>query len=727
MKIKFITSAILFCISQLLFSQNTFRAVVKDKETKETLPGASVYIRPLKIGGSTNMDGQIVLQNIPSGTQSLVFSMVGYTERKLQLTFPLPKDSLYTVLLEVSASELDEVIVSSTRSSRTIDNIPTRIETIASGELAEKAVMQPGNIKMLLTESTGIQVQQTSQVSGSASIRIQGLDGKYTQLLQDGFPLYSGYAEGLSILQVPPLNLKRVEVVKGSSSTLYGGGAIAGLVNLITKEPEEKREISTLFNSNTSSALDMSAYYAERYGKTGLTFYTAGNLQKAYDPNDDGLSDIPRFKRLTVNPNFFYYFDRNTMLNVGLNVGLETRKGGDMQVIKGNTDADHVYYEQDKTNRYSATAKFTKTFDDKSVLTIKGSGGSFKRLIEQNDYRFDGAQLSGFAEASYFLPRERTDWVFGLNASTDDFSQSGDVPATEKLDYTNSVIGLFAQNTWNISPKLIAETGVRFDYTNHKDFFALPRLSLLYKINSHWSSRIGGGLGYKMPSIFSEDSEEKAFRNILPLDFDRLKPERSYGINADVDYKTVIFDDLSFSINQMFFYTIIQKPLVLNEVGGTDYYAFANADGRIDTRGFETNVKLRYDDFSCFLGYTFTDAVRKFDGASTINPLTARHRINANVMYEIEDKLRLSYELFYVGPQKLSTGERVRGYWIMGASAEYAVLDFLSLFVNFENFTDTRQSRWGAMYTGSIRNPQFAEIYAPTDGFIANAGFRLRF
>ncbi|MDR2916119.1 MAG: TonB-dependent receptor [Tannerella sp.] len=730
MKFRFtlIISVALLCPSQTLFAQNIFRVTVKDKETQEPLPGVSVYIRPAMIGNTTDTDGQVAIQNIPQGTQTLVFSMIGYAEQKLQLTFPLQKDSIYSISLESSTLELDEVtIVSSTRSSRNISNIPTRIETIASGELEEKAVMQPGNIKMLLTESTGIQVQQTSQVSGSASIRIQGLDGKYTQLLQDGFPLYSGYAEGLSILQVPPLNLKRVEVVKGSSSTLYGGGAIAGLVNLITKEPEDKREISTLFNTNTSSALDLSAYYSEKFGKTGLTFYTAGNLQKVYDANNDDLSDIPHFKRLTINPNFFYYFDKNTTLNVALNAGLEMREGGDMQVVKGNTDFEHVYYEQDNSNRYSATAKFGKTFADKSVLTIKSSGGYFKRLIEQNDYDFDGAQLSGFGEASYFIPKEKMDWVFGLNAITDDFSQSGNIPATGKLDYTNSVIGLFAQNTWNISQKFIAENGLRFDYTNHNDFFVLPRLSLLYKINSNWSSRIGGGLGYKMPTIFSEDSEEKAFRNILPLDFDMLKPERSYGINADVNYKTVLFNELSFSINQMLFYTIIQKPLILNEVENTAYYAFTNTDGRIDTKGFETNVKLRYDEISCYLGYTFTDAVRKFDGTNTVNPLTAKHRINANVMYEIEDKLRLSYELFYVSPQHLSTGGKTCDYWIMGASAEYSVFEFFSLFVNFENFTDTRQSRWGAMYTGNIRNPQFAEIYAPTDGFIANAGFRLRF
>jgi outer membrane receptor for ferrienterochelin and colicins len=126
-------------------------------------------------------------------------------------------------------------VVSATRSSRTIANIPTRVEVISGEELDEKSNMKPGDIRMVLAESTGIQTQQTSATSGNSSIRIQGLDGKYTQIIRDGFPLYSGFSGGLGLLQVAPLDLKQVEVIKGSSSTLYGGGAIAGLVNLVSK------------------------------------------------------------------------------------------------------------------------------------------------------------------------------------------------------------------------------------------------------------------------------------------------------------------------------------------------------------------------------------------------------------------------------------------------------------------------------------------------------------
>jgi outer membrane receptor for ferrienterochelin and colicins len=140
--------------------------------------------------------------------------------------------------------ELEEVVIGATRSSRTIANIPTRLEVIAGEEIDEKGNMKPGDIRMILAESTGIQTQQTSATSGNASIRIQGLDGKYTQIIRDGFPLYSGFSGGLGLLQIAPLDLKQVEVIKGSSSTLYGGGAIAGLVNLVSKVPTDERQLN---------------------------------------------------------------------------------------------------------------------------------------------------------------------------------------------------------------------------------------------------------------------------------------------------------------------------------------------------------------------------------------------------------------------------------------------------------------------------------------------------
>jgi iron complex outermembrane receptor protein len=716
--------SILFLIicSTNLFAQNTFKAIIKNEKTKETLNSVFVFVVNSQNSSTSDEFGFVTIENIPNGKQTLVFTLIDY--RKKERTFQFPQNETIEIFLEPTAEELEEVkITSTTRSSRTIKNIPTRIEVIAAGELEEKSSMQPGNIKMLLTESTGIQTQQTSQVSGSASIRIQGLDGKYTQLLQDGFPLYSGFASGLSILQIPPLNLKRVEVIKGSTSTLYGGGAIAGLINLISKEPTEKREISFLANTNQTQAFDFSSFYAEKYKKTGLTIYASNNSQKAYDTNNDGFSDIPKFNRLTFSPKFFYYPNQKTTFSLGLNTSFEKRIGGDIKVINGNADAIHTFFEQNNSNRYSTQAKFEKIFDNKNILTIKNSIGYFNRQIERQSYNFEGKQIATFTEVNYLIPNEKSEWNLGTNLVSDNFKQNNLV--ADKLDYSNSAFGFFAQNNLNVSEKFIVESGLRLDFTNRNTIFILPRVSLLYKISEELTSRLGGGLGYKAPTIFSEETEEKAFQNISSLDFSKVYSEKSLGLNTDINYKTNLFDELKLVINQMFFYTVIKNPLVLNPVPFSASFAFENANGNTETKGFETNVKLRFEDISCYIGYTFIDAKRNFNNISVINPLTAKHRINANLMYEWEEKLRIAYELFYVGNQYLISNEKVNDYWVMGVSGEYKFNHF-SLFLNLENFLDSRQSRYENMYSGTIQSPQFREVYTPTDGFILNGGIKIR-
>lgn len=706
----------------IAFSQNNYKAIIKDKQSKESLVGATAILMGTSNGGAADVNGLVSITNIPDGKQVIKFAFVGYQNRIDTIYFPLKNDSTYEVYLSPAGEALDEVMVSSTRSSRSIDDIPTRIETVSGEELEEKAVSQPGNIKMILTESTGIQTQQTSQVSASSGIRIQGLDGKYTQLLQDGFPLYSGFSSGLSILQIPPLNLKRVEVIKGSASTLYGGGAIAGLINLITKEPTEKREISVLVNASQSKALDISTFYSQKFKKTGITLYAAGNSQKAYDPNADGFSDVPKFTRYTINPKFFYYPNKTSTISLGLNGIVEQRIGGDMKVINKGADSVHTFFERNNSQRFSSQLKYEKIFADKSVLTVKNSVGYFNRTIQRPTFSFNGLQYSSYSELNYLIPKDKSEWNIGANYITDDFRQLD--KDTNKLSYYNAIGGVFVQNNFKANEKLFIESGIRLDYTNRNNFFILPRVSLMYKITSKLTSRIGGGMGYKPPTVFSEDAEAKAFQNILPLNYGKISPDKSYGANGDINYKTMLSEDLFFSFNQLFFYTIVQNPLVLTTSQTGSSFEFLNANGNIITKGFESNVKIRYDDFSCFIGYTYIDAVRNFNNVTITNPLTAKSRLNANIMYELNEKLRIAYEIFYVDPQYLSSGEKTRSYWVMGISAEKKFKHF-SLFINLENFLDARQSRWETMYSGTIQNPQFREVYTQTDGFIFNGGFKL--
>lgn len=253
----------------------------------------------------------------------------------------------------------------------------------------------------------------------------------------------------------------------------------------------------------------------------------------------------------------------------------------------------------------------------------------------------------------------------------------------------------------------------------------LPRVSALYKWSSHLTTRIGGGLGYKAPTPFTEEAEERGFQNIRPVNVAAIRNETSVGGNVDINYRARLFDAVSLSFNQLFFYTRLDNPLVLDTQAGSDgTYSFYSANGYLDSKGFETNLKLTYDELAFYLGYTYIDAQTHYAGINRRNPFTSKSRLYSTLMYEIENKLRVGYELFYVGQQTIRNGDVKPGYWVMGVSVERKWKHF-SLFLNTENFTDVRQSRFEPAYTGSLQNPQFADIWAPTDGFIYNGGFKL--
>lgn len=723
MKIKII---LLLCVAfniNTVFGQNSFKAIIKDNDTKGPLIGATALLKGTTIGGTADLNGLVTITDIPNGQNIIEFRYIGYETHIDTFNFPLTSTKPITIFLNSNAAELEGVVITSTRSSRTIEEIPTRVELIAGEELEEKSNMEAGNITMLLSESTGIQVQQTSAISGNASIRIQGLDGRYTQILKDGFPIYSGAASGLGLLQTPPLDLKRVEVIKGSASTLFGGGAIAGLINLISKTPTEERNLLFHLDANSGKGFDLNGFYSKRSEKVGTTIFASHNRSWAYDPAEIGLSAIPQYDRYVFNPKLFLYFNEQTKLNFAVNSTIENRLGGDMAFIEGKGDSIRSYFEENNTQRYSTQLTFDHKFNENSFFQFKNSFSYYNRAISVPGYTFEGTQKATFSEASYSNNKEKSEWIIGLNLWTDDFTENK-IDTFQTRSYDLTTFGAFAQNSWKTTDWLNLETGLRTDYVFDYGLVILPRASALFKISNKLSSRIGGGFGYKTPTIFTEESERLQFQNILPINNEVNELERSYGGNFDVNYSTIIQEKVSFSINQLFFYTYLDNPLLL-EQQPSGLYQFINADGHIDSRGTETNIKMTYDDFNLFLGYTYTDARLTKNGVTSDAPLTPKHRINSVLFYEVEEKWKIGIEAYYFSPQKLSDGTNGQQYTICGLMIEKLFENF-SVYLNFENFLDVRQTKFDKIYTGTITNPVFSDIYAPLDGFIINGGVKFK-
>jgi outer membrane receptor for ferrienterochelin and colicins len=709
------------CLSLTGTAQHILTIRIKDARTKEPLPGATIRLSGMSptladSAGTTRITG------IPNGRHILRTGHVGYRSGSQTIDLPAPGDTL-TILLEPAEKEMGEVVVSSTRSSRTLRNIPTRVEVINGEELEEKGNMRPGDIRMMLNETTGIQTQQVSATSANSSIRIQGLDGRYTQILKDGFPLYAGFSGGLGLLQTPPLDLRQVEIIKGASSTLYGGGAIAGLVNLISKTPGPDRELRGLINGTSAGGLDINGYYGRQFGKAGITIYASQNSSRAYAPGNTIFTAIPRTRRNVVEPRLFLDLSPRTRLVAGISATWENRLGGDIMYLDGKGDSTHSYYERNKSSRISTQLSLDHRWSDRSSLTIKNAYNHFDRTITIPGYVFDGSQSSTYSEAAWHYKSEASDWIAGINLYTDDFREHprDNFPIRS---YTQTSTGVFLQNTWKANSWLQTETGLRGDYIAHYGWAILPRISALFQLAPNLTSRLGGGLGYKTPTIFTEETERIQLQNVLPVSPDSNRLERSYGLNLDFNYRLRISDKSSINFNQLFFFTRINHPLELSNGNPTAYH-LVNGPGYIDSKGLETNIKFSYDDFRWYIGYTYTDAHLKEGGRIRENPLTVRNRLNNILMYEIEDKFKIGFEAYYYSWQDLTDGTRGKPYWTFGLMGE-KIWEHFSLFINFENFTNTRQTRFDTIYTGTVTHPVFRDIYAPLDGIVVNGGIKLK-
>jgi len=331
-----------------------------------------------------------------------------------------------------------------------------------------------------------------------------------------------------------------------------------------------------------------------------------------------------------------------------------------------------------------------------------------------------------FTDLSYIFYKQKHTMIGGANIVFDKFKQVN----TDSLNSQSFTTGGYFQDTWDVTDRIKIESGVRIDNVNYKNInysktlaFVLPRMSLLFKLSDKITSRIGGGLGYKIPTIFTEQTESMQYQNVLALH--NVTAEKSIGGTADINYKTNVMDGLLFSINEMFFYTNINKPLVLQAGNGGNYF-FSNATKPVTSNGFETNIKFIYKDvLKFFVGHTFTNANAKYLPGDQFIRLLPKHKLNLALMYEKEDDFKLGLESYFTGRQHLSNGTTTPSFWEFGFMAQ-KTFNAISLYVNFENFTDERQSKYKTVVNPPHNKPVFDEIWNHTEGFVWNGGVKIK-
>lgn len=719
------TIALLFAVAlaaQAPPAQSALRVTVRDQETKEPVAGATLSVKGSEVSAQTGADGAAVLAGAPGGEQTVVVFSASYETKEFRVTFPPAAAPGEAVVFIKVTNDFGDVTVTTTRTGREIDDVPTRVEAIDEEEIDEKSSMRPSNVSMVLNESTGIKVQQTSATTNTQSVRIQGLGGRYTQILKDGFPVYGGFSGSLSLLDILPLDLKQVEIIKGPAATFYGGGAIAGVVNFVSREPGDEPATNLIFNQTSAGGTDFSVFDSRKFKRLGYTLLGSANLQREYDADGDDFTELPRARSFTLGPRLFFYPGGRTRLVFGHSTTYQDRRGGDLPVIRGRADALHRYSERNTSLRNVTTFQLERELSGGRRLVARQSVALFDRDTRTPGYAFGGRQLNSYTDVSYLLPAGRHALVLGANLFYDRFREDRNGLAAAPRDEARAGLGAYAQDSFEVTRRLSLEAGFRLDASRRYGLFALPRVSALYRFGERLTSRLGFGLGYKTPSVFTEEAETLLFRNVLPVG-NALKAERSRGATLDFNYRGAA-GRLTYSLNQMFFYTEIVDPLVLAaRAGGA--FAFANAPRPVRSAGFETNARLTYGLAKLFAGYTFTRARAEYLAGDRTLPLTPAGRMNSALLFEKEGGFKAGVEAYYTSAQTLTDRTRARPYWVAGLFGEKSFGKY-SLFFNAENVTDTRQGRFGPVVLPPRQSPTFAEIYTHTEGRVFNGGIKVR-
>jgi outer membrane receptor for ferrienterochelin and colicins len=328
------------------------------------------------------------------------------------------------------------------------------------------------------------------------------------------------------------------------------------------------------------------------------------------------------------------------------------------------------------------------------------------------------------------INKEKQNINIGLNALADKFTEDNLINQPLRNQEFNT-LGLYVNHLWDVTDKFALESGLRTDKVeastlnteNGGQSFVLPKISALYKMTPELSIRLGGGMGYRMPSLFSEEAEPYGYKNVQAVNFENLVAEESYGTNIDFKYQSTFgTDNVLLSLNQMFFFNVIDNPITLNE-NTPNNRVYEQKNDSLLSKGYESQIKLTVDKFTWFFGYTYTDAY--LENGTDKNPLTLtpKHSIKGDLLFVVDNKWRIGWDYDYKYGQFLNNGVKTESLFTTGVIVERTIDNFV-IFLNAENFTDVRQSNVGDVLSDG--SPQFTEVWAPLDGYFFNMGLKIK-
>ena len=681
-------------------------------------PARGVVLRSGAVGGITDTEGSATLL-LSAGTVLIRARRIGLAPDSIRLTLRAGADTIVALLLREQAAVIAPVIVSSTRTDRRVEDEPLRVEVLSGEDVGEKTQMRPADIRSLLSEMPGVRVQATSPTLGGAALRILGLRGRYTQILTDGLPLYGAQAGSFGLLQIPPLDLRQAEVIKGAASALYGPGAMGGVLNLITRRPPDSSEV--LVNGTGRGAGDVVGFGARQLSRrVGATLSTGVHTQRAVNLGGDGWTDVPGFRRIEVRPRLFVSDSAGGALMLTAGAFAEHRGGGAV----ANSAVTAAFPESLSTRHLDVGGTARRRLGSAFTVAARAAANIQSRVRRFGLQRETEHLGTLFGEITGTVVARAQTLLIGIAGQRERYTNA----QVSQFDDTRTTPALFLQHTYAPSAWFATQLNGRCDLSNRYGTICTPRASLMARAGEAFTARLSAAGGWNAPTALTEESEL--------IGLSRVRGPFSVGAEhvrtASLDLTTTRGP---LELSGTLFASRVSDPVGLKRVVSdtTGQVAFVNAAGPAYAHGGELFAFYNREPLmvTAFYTATRTHETSPETGRRRESPYVPRETAGFDVAFE-EDEIgaRVGLELFYTGPQAVEENPYravAPGYTTIGVLASKQLGRFL-VYLNLDNLTNVRQTNFDPLLrqTPGEGGRRTVDEWAPLEGRSANAGVRVR-
>lgn len=552
---------------------------VLDKETGEHLPFITVILKGTTIGTTTDNSGHYFLKNLPEGKFTLEFKYLGYKTITRDVKLEKGKTQEVNVEMEEDRIALDGVVVSANRSETSRRLAPTLVNVIDSKVFNTTSAV---NLAQGLNFQPGVRVETNCQNCGFQQVRINGLDGPYTQILIDSRPIFSALSGVYGLEQIPANMIDRVEVMRGGGSALFGSSAIAGTINIITKEPlRNSGELThTLSSIGGSSSFDnnttLNASLVTENGKAGMYIFGQNRHRSGYDYDNDGYTELPKLKNQTVGFRSYLKTSTYSKLTFEYHHMNEYRRGGNMldrppheadiaEQLEHSIDGGGLKFDLFSTDYKHRLSVFTSA-QNTDRDSYYGTGQDPNAYGKTTDLTFmTGTQYSYSFDQFLFMP---SDLTAGLEYNYDHLKDE----MIGYNRYTNQKVhieSLFLQNEWK-NKRWSFLVGARMDKHNMIDNVVFsPRANVRFNPTEDINIRASYSSGFRAPQAFDEDMHISAVGGEIAMirRAKDLKEEKSQSLSTSVDFYHRFKNGIQVNFLVEGFYTSLNDVFVLEDIG----------------------------------------------------------------------------------------------------------------------------------------------------------------